>query len=178
MQIGYIGLIKAARRFEPERGLKFSTYAVPVIAGEIKSQLRDQGAVKMSRDLKADILTIRKAESSFIAAKGNSPRISDLAERTGLDCERVKEVLIASDRLKNIEDFESSGLWEDDEEAKIKRIDLFSGIDGLPPQHKKLILLRYYKDLTQKQAAKIMGMSQVQLCRTEKRILKQLAEKV
>ena len=76
IQIGYIGLLKAARRFDPERGLKFSTYAVPMIAGEIRSQLRDKGAVKVSRSLKSDVALVRRAESSYIAQKGFSPKLS------------------------------------------------------------------------------------------------------
>ena len=88
IQIGYIGLIKAAKRFEPERGLQFSTYAVPVIAGEIRSQLRDQGAVKVSRSLKSDAAAVKKAENEYITIHGTSPRLSELAEMTGLCAER------------------------------------------------------------------------------------------
>ena len=92
MQIGYIGLLKAAQRFEPERGLQFSTYAVPMIAGEIRSQLRDQGAVKMSRSMKSDIALVRRAESEFLKIHGVSPRLTQLAELTELSAERVQEV--------------------------------------------------------------------------------------
>ena len=115
IQIGYIGLIKAARRFEPERGFRFSTYAVPMIAGEIRSQLRDRGAVKVSRSLKNDAAAVRRAESEFFAANGVSPRISELAELTGLSDERVTEALTAADVMKNIEDYDNADLWTDNE---------------------------------------------------------------
>lgn len=178
IQIGYIGLIKAARRFEPERGLKFSTYAVPVIAGEIKSQLRDQGIIKVSRSLKTDAAIIRRAENDFIATNGTSPHISQLEELTGLNGERIREALAAADTLYNFEEYEKANIWADNEEHNITRIDLKKSINNLPERERKIILLRYYKDLTQQQVAAIMGLSQVQICRIEKNILKELAQKV
>lgn len=178
IQIGYIGLIKAVRRFQPERGLQFSTYAVPVIAGEIKSQLRDQGAVKVGRSLKADAATVKKAENEFITTKGTSPRLSDLAEATGLSVERITEALNADDALRNYEDYETAALWTDNEDMNIAGMDLRASIRSLPEEKRKIILLRYYKDLTQQQVAGIMGISQVQVCRIERKALKELAEKV
>ena len=103
IQIGYIGLLKAAQRFEEKRGLQFSTYAVPMIAGEIRSQLRDQGSMKMSRSLKADAALVRRAESDFIKLHGLSPHLTQLAEMTGLTAERVLEACQASDALKNMQ---------------------------------------------------------------------------
>ena len=178
MQIGYIGLIKAARRFEPERGLQFSTYAVPVIAGEIRSQLRDQGAVKVSRSLKTDAAAVKKAENDFITIHGTSPRLSDLSQMTGFTAERVAEALTAADAMRNMEDYETADIWTDNEEKNITEIDLKTSIAGLPERERRVILLRYYKDLTQHQVAKIMGLSQAQVCRIEKSVLKELAEKV
>ena len=178
IQIGYIGLIKAARRFEPERGLKFSTYAVPMIAGEIRSQLRDKGAVKVSRSLKSDAAAVRRAESDFIATKGVSPKLSDLSELTGLSRERVSEALMAADAMKNFEDYESADLWTDNEDTNITRIDLKKSVAELEPRQRQVIILRYYRDLTQQQVADIMGLSQVQIHRIEKTTLKDLAEKI
>ena len=178
IQIGYIGLIKAARRFEPERGLKFSTYAVPMIAGEIRSQLRDKGAVKVSRSLKSDAAAVRRAESDFIATKGVSPKLSDLSELTGLSRERVSEALMAADAMKNFEDYESADLWTDNEDSNITRMDLKKSVSELKPRQRQVIILRYYRDLTQQQVADIMGLSQVQIHRIEKNTLKELAEKV
>ena len=178
IQIGYIGLIKAARRFEPERGFRFSTYAVPMIAGEIRSQLRDRGAVKVSRSLKNDVAAVRRAESEFFAVNGVSPRISELAELTGLSAERVTEALTAADAMKNIEDYENADLWTDKEDKNIASIDLRNSVSCLPPRERQVIILRYYRDMTQQQVADIMGLSQVQVHRIEKNTLKELAEKV
>ena len=178
IQIGYIGLIKAARRFEPERGFRFSTYAVPMIAGEIRSQLRDRGAVKVSRSLKNDVAAVRRAESEFFAVNGVSPRISELAELTGLSAERVTEALTAADAMKNIEDYENADLWTDNEDKNIASIDLRNSVSCLPPRERQVIILRYYRDMTQQQVADIMGLSQVQVHRIEKNTLKELAEKV
>ena len=178
MQIGYIGLLKAAERFEPERGLQFSTYAVPMITGEIRSQLRDQGAIKMSRGLKADVALVRRAESDFLKEHGISPHITQLAQITGLSAERISEAYQAADALKNMEDYEEVNLWTDNEERNITRIDLAEAIASLEPKARQVIVLRYYKDLTQQQVADIMGISQVQVCRIEKNTLKNMAKKV
>lgn len=184
IQIGYIGLLKAAERFEPERGLQFSTYAVPMIAGEIRSQLRDQGAVKMSRSLKADIMVLRRAESDFLKIHGVSPHLSQLAEQSGLTCERIREVQQAADVLQNMDPLSETEMETDPvlrdsgEERNVTRMDLAGALNGLEPQARKVIVLRYYKDYTQQQVADVLGISQVQVCRIEKRTLKQMAEKV
>ena len=164
IQIGYIGLIKAARRFEPERGLKFSTYAVPLIAGEIKSQLRDQGAIKVSRNLKSDAAAVRRAENQFMAETGRSPRISDLSKLTGFEPERVTQALQASDAMKNLEDFDKP--------------DITAVLNTLEPKARQVMVLRYYKDMTQTQVAQMLGISQVQVCRIEKKTLKIMSEKI
>ena len=177
IQIGFIGLMKAAQRFEPERGLAFSTYAVPMIAGEIKSQLRDQGIIKVSRSLKSDGAALRRAENGFIARTGRSPRLSELASETGLSPDRVSQALAAMDAVKNIEDFEKSGLWTDDEDKTITKMDMTAALDSLPERDRQVILLRYFKDMTQQQVANILGISQVQVCRIEKKSLKIIEEK-
>lgn len=178
IQIGYIGLIKAAQRFEPERGLQFSTYAVPMIAGEIRSQLRDQGAIKMSRSLKADVSLVRRTESDYVKEHGVSPHITQLAQMTGLPVERVTEAYQAADALRNFEDYENTDLWTDNEEKDITRIDLAGAIADLPPRERQIIVLRYYKDYTQQQVADVLGLSQVQVCRLEKSTLKAMAPKI
>lgn len=184
IQIGYMGLLKAAQRFEPERGLQFSTYAVPMIAGEIRSQLRDQGAVKMSRSLKSDIAAVRRAESEFQKIHGVSPHLSQLADFSGLTCERIQEAQQAADMLQNLDalsDTEAETdplLWDSSEEQNVTRMDLAAALSCLQPQARKVIVLRYYRDLTQQQVADLMGISQVQVCRIEKKTLKQMAEKV
>ena len=184
IQIGYIGLLKAAQRFEEERGLQFSTYAVHMIAGEIRSQLRDQGSMKMSRSLKADAALVRRAESDFIKLHGLSPRLTQLAEMTGLTAERVLEACQASDALKNMQDVDGiaaetdASMWTDREEQDIARIDLASAVASLEPRARQVIVLRYYKDYTQQQVADLLGISQVQVCRIEKKTLRAMAAKV
>ncbi|MGN0713614.1 MAG: sigma-70 family RNA polymerase sigma factor [Anaerovoracaceae bacterium] len=184
IQIGYIGLLKAAQRFEEERGLQFSTYAVPMIAGEIRSQLRDQGSMKMSRSLKADAALVRRAESDFIKLHGLSPHLTQLAEMTGLTAERVLEACQASDALKNMQDVDGiaaetdAAMWTDREEQDIARIDLASAVASLEPRARQVIVLRYYKDYTQQQVADMLGISQVQVCRIEKKTLRAMAPKV
>lgn len=184
IQIGYIGLLKAAQRFEAERGLQFSTYAVPMIAGEIRSQLRDQGSMKMSRSLKADAALVRRAESDFIKLHGLSPHLTQLAEMTGLTAERVLEACQASDALKNMQDVDGiaaetdAAMWTDREEQDIARIDLASAVASLEPRARQVIVLRYYKDYTQQQVADMLGISQVQVCRIEKKTLRAMAPRV
>lgn len=184
IQIGYMGLMKAVQRFEPERGLQFSTYAVPMIAGEIRSQLRDQGALKMSRSLKTDMAAVRRAESDYIKMKGVSPHISQLVEMTGLPADRIREANQASDVLRNMTELSeteaetSPQLWDDGEEKTVERMDLARALDGLEVQQRKVIILRYYRDCTQQQVADMLGISQVQVCRIEKKTLKMMAEKV
>lgn len=182
MQIGYIGLIKAARRFEPERGLQFSTYAVPMIAGEIKSQIRDHGLVKMSRSLKSDIVLVRRTESELLKKNGVAPRLTEIASEAGMEIERVQEACQAADALQNMCELDSdqaeriSALRGDYEEQNVNRMDLKAALAGLEPDARKVIVLRYYRDFTQQQVANLMGISQVQVCRIEKRTLKKMAE--
>ena len=184
IQIGYMGLIKAARRFEPERGLQFSTYAVPMITGEIRSQLRDQGALKMSRALKSDMAAVRRAENEYVMSHGVSPHMTNLAELTGFSQERVQEALQASDVLRNMEDLDTVQLegqismWEDREEQNVSRIVLAGILNQLESEERKVIVLRYFRDCTQQKTADLLGISQVQVCRIEKKTLKKMAEKM
>ena len=175
IQIGYIGLIKAARRFEPERGLKFSTYAVPLITGETKSQIRDHGAIKVSRSLKAEAAAVRRAENDFTAANGRSPRLSELAAAAGLTEDKVEQALRAADAMTNFEEYEKIDISSSDEDLNVTKIDIAAAISSLAPKERQVIVMRYYKDMTQTQVAKALGISQVQVCRIEKRALKCMA---
>lgn len=184
MQIGYIGLIKAAHRFEPERGLQFSTYAVPMIAGEIKSQIRSHGLVKMSRSLKSDIALVRRTESELLKKNGVAPRLTEIAREAGMEIERVQEACQAADALQNMCELDSEqaeripAFQGDYEEQNVNRMDLKAALAGLEPDDRKVIVLRYYRDFTQQQVADMMGISQVQVYRIEKRTLKKMAESI
>ena len=101
MQIGYIGLIKAVKGFDETRGYKFSTYAVPLIAGEIKMYMRDHNRIKVSRSVKKDAAYVRKVQNEYQLEKGRTPRISEIAAMTDLDEERVRYVMQADDAMKN-----------------------------------------------------------------------------
>ena len=175
IQIGYIGLLKAIKGFDKDKGFKFSTYAVPVITGEIRSQLRDQGAIKISRSIKADIVTIKKAEEEFINMYNRSPRISELASHLEFTEERVKEAINANDAVKNIGSYDEVELALDEEETNITKIDIKDSLSKLEENERKIMVLRYYKDMTQSQVAKVIGISQVQVSRIEKKTLKNMA---
>ena len=155
-----------------------------MIAGEIKSQLRDQGAIKVSRGLKSDAAAVRRAENSFMAETGRSPRVSELAKLTELSPERVVQALQAADAMKNMEDFEKPdvmadpGMMTSEEEKNVTKMDITAVLNALEPKARQVMVLRYYKDMTQSQVAEMMGISQVQVCRIEKRTLKIMSEKI
>lgn len=176
MQIGYIGLIKAVKGFDETRGYKFSTYAVPLIAGEIKMYMRDHNRIKVSRSIKKDAAYVRKVQNEYQLEKGRTPRISEIAAMTDLDEERVRYVMQADDAMKNIEEYEKIDVMTNDEEKNIMRMDLQKVIEQLDPMEKKVMMLRYYRDMTQTAAAKILNISQVQVYRIEQKALKNMAE--
>ena len=175
IQIGYIGLLKAIKGFDEEKGFKFSTYAVPVITGEIRSQLRDQGVIKISRSIKADVMAIKKAEEEFVNIHNRFPKISELAIYLDFTEERVKEAISADDAMKNIGSYDEVNLASDEEEENITKIDIRNSLDKLEETERKIMVLRYFKDMTQSQVAKVVGISQVQVSRIEKKTLKNMA---
>lgn len=184
VQIGYIGLIKAAQRFEPERGLQFSTYAVPMIMGEIKTQVRSQDKIHMSRGLKSDLFLVKREVEALTQNQGLSPHISQLKEKTGLTEERIQQALLAAEAISPAEEYDPQRLdvaredWKKDEELEDIRIDFIRIINELKKEERQVVLLRYYRDYTQQQVGKLLGISQVQVCRIEKKALKKLASQV
>ena len=185
VQIGAIGLIKAIKKFDTKFNVCFSTYAVPVIAGEIKRFLRDDGAVKISRTLKETAIKGRRAEEELRRVLNRDPTIGEIAEKCGVDADTLTEAFDAAAPPASI--YES--IYENGEN-EIRLLDTMAGDESeekiinkvmaenihtsLKPRERQVIVLRYYKGKTQSEIAKIIGVSQVQVSRIEKRILENL----
>lgn len=185
MQIGMIGLIKAIRGFDFSYDTVLSTYAVPMIYGEIKRFLRDDGLIKVSREAKTNALHIRRFEDEYEKKYGRSPTLSEISDGIGISEEEAVFALSSVQPVSPLivegdsgEDFEIP-IGVDDVEDRIEKFALLEAIDKLELQDRQLIKLRYFKNLTQQQTAKILGLSQVKVSRMEKRIcikLKSLLE--
>lgn len=181
-QLGCLGFLKAVQGFDPEYGTQFSTYAVPKIAGEIRRYLRDNGALKVSRGLREQSLTICSAREQLRTRLGREPALSELSEATGLSPEEIAVAELAAAPPDSLQQENADGLTLEStladsaatEEALVEHIALRSAVNALPEQEQKTILLRFYKGLTQQQCARILGVSQVQVSRLEKRALDRL----
>ncbi len=181
-QIGCVGLVKAVERFDFRFGVKLSTYAVPVILGEIKRHLRDDGALRISRSIKTNALNVRRFTEQQTKLTGEAPTVSEVALKLGLQPE---EVVLAMEALRPMqylqaEDAESGfALMDtlaapDTEEHLLDRLALNELVLALPEREKRLITLRYYQNQTQSQTAAELGISQVQVSRLEKKLLLKL----
>ena len=182
-QIGTIGLIKAIDKFDMEYGVQFSTYAVPLIMGEIKRFLRDDGLVKVSRTLKENGYKIRQAEEKISHTKGHNATLEELAEATGFSREEIVLAMEANTEVESIYKpvYQSDGSEiylvdqiadkENDKEKLLNHIMLTELLDELDEKERELITLRYFQDKTQVEVAKKLGVSQVQVSRLEKKIL-------
>lgn len=173
---GCIGIVKAAAAFDEGRGVKFSTYAVPVILGEIKRLFRDGGTVKVSRSLKELSLKACRERSDFLARNGRDPTVGELAEILSSTPEDVTQALAAAMPCVSLTRGEEEG-EEQDIPSPFRESDIYESIalrealDRLPPEDRRLIYLRYFRAMTQSAAASVMGMTQVQVSRREKKIL-------
>lgn len=175
---GCIGLIKAVNGFDSERGVRFSTYAVPVILGEIKRIFRDGGSVKVSRSVKELALKITRLRDDFCREKGREPLISELAELSNISEESITEALCAARpplSLTASDDESDSGqidvAVEACDEEMTERLSLYAALSELDEKDRLLIYYRYYKDKTQSKTAELLGMTQVQVSRREKKLL-------
>ena len=178
---GCEGLVKAGLGFDESRGLKFSTYAVPVILGEIKRLFRDGGAVKVSRGLKELSLKAARAQEE-LRKNGGEPRLSDIAKALGVSVEQAGEAVAAALPPVSLTVSDEEGEQELDvpvppEQAKLtERIALNQCLALLDEEERRLIVIRYIKNKTQAETGEIMGLSQVQVSRKEKKALKRLRE--
>lgn len=186
MQVGFVGLVKAIDRFDCGFDVMFSTYAVPMILGEIKRFIRDDGKIKISRQLKMEMKTLKNIQQEYYNKYGKSPKVSYLASQMEVSSEHVMEVLEAIDSLSNVESLDNTlipegihgGDYVDEEEQNVDLIDLKSAIRELEERERQIIVLRYFKDMTQQQIAGLLGISQVQVSRIEKKVLVRMRERI
>ena len=173
---GCIGLVKAMKAFDPSRNVKFSTYAVPVILGEIKCLFRDGGSIKVSRKIKSLSIHISRERDRFSKNYGREPTISELSEILNVSESEIAEAVSAGLPTVSLTCEDDEGCSQLDipvESPDIKitdRVSLHQIISTLEPDDRQLIFLRYYRNLTQVQTAKLLGITQVKVSRREKKI--------
>ena len=178
---GCVGLVKAVDRFEPERGLCFSTYAVPVILGEIRRLFRDGGSVKISRSLKE--LSVKAARLRDQLSANGEPRISDIAQALGVTPEEAAEALCAGIPPVSLDHGGEDGEplpvpSASGEDALIDRLALRQCLSELSGEDREKLMLRYFRRKTQSETAQILGMTQVMVSRRERKLLKELREQL
>ena len=183
-QAGCLGLIKAAERFDESRGLCFSTYAVPVILGEIRRLFREDGTVKMSRSLREMAMKANRVTTEFLQREGRQPTVKEVASILGVEPEQAAQAIAAGQMPLSLtmedEDGESQLdiAVEPEEELLTEKLSLRKAVKELQERDKKIIYLRYVKSSTQAETARELGMTQVQISRREKVILRTLREKL
>ena len=180
-QAGCMGLVKAVDAFDTTRGVKFSTYAVPVILGEIKRLFRDGGSVKVSRSLKELSLRLYRLSDQLSHTLGRDPTVSELAAAAGITQEQAAEAITAMQPTVSLTARDENGdeitfdiRVSGAEEEIGDRLSLMEVIDTLEARDKNMILLRYFAGKTQSQTAQVLGMTQVQVSRREKKVLQQM----
>ena len=176
-QLGAMGFLKAVQGFSSEFGTQFSTYAVPKIAGEVKRFLRDDGLIKVSRSLKENANKVWAAREAFEKRHGAAPRLSDLSELTGLSAEDIAACLQANVDTASLDapaENGGGGLLSalsvaGEEERMVEHIALRAAMESLDGQLRQVLLLRYFRDMTQQKTAQTLGLSQVQVSRLERK---------
>ena len=181
-QAGCIGLIKAADAFDTDRGLCFSTYAVPVIMGEVRRMFRDGGSVKVSRSVKELYLKVSSVKNKLEQVLNREPTVKEIAEKLGVSPEEVAESVCACQSTVSLTVDGDDGITEMDlpskslEEEITDRLILDDAFKILTDSEKEIMINRYYKSLTQSKTAEKLNMTQVQISRAEKKILSKLRE--
>ncbi len=190
VQIGTIGMLKAIRSFSLDRGTAFSTYAVPLIVGEIRRHLRDDGPIKVSRIYKRQGVSLMHEKNRIQTQEGRDPCIAELAEKCGISVEEaaisldaISPVTSLSDYVWGEESLTYEGMIPDEESEReseriCDRIALSQCIGKLEPLWRKILLLRYYRNMTQQQTADALGLTQVKVSREEKKILENLRKQL
>ena len=187
-QIGCMGFIKAIKRFDTTFDVKISTYAVPYILGEIKRFIRDDGLIKVSRSIKELGIKIREIEKEYMQKEGKEININTLAEILKVSKEEIAVALDSSRTIESINDdtndenkaskIETISTGEDEATKIVDKLSINELIQDLETREKEIIILRYYKEKTQTEVAKILGITQVQVSRLEKRILSTMRTKL
>ncbi|MBQ3405106.1 MAG: sigma-70 family RNA polymerase sigma factor [Oscillospiraceae bacterium] len=183
-QLGCVGFIKAMRGFDPDYGTCFSTYAVPKISGEIRRFIRDDGSVKVSRGIKERAAALRLTKSRLEQSLGRAPVLSELSAETGMSPEEIAICETAAAGAESLQQQTGpDGLTleqvlgdSSQEERMVEHIALRDAVDRLPEKERTVILLRYWKGLTQEQCARVAGVSQVQVSRMERRAVDRLRQ--
>ena len=180
-QLGCIGFLKAIHGFDPDFGTQFSTYAVPNIAGEMRRFLRDEGTVKVSRTLRERSARVAQARTELSAALGREPVLSELAEYLTLEPEDIAMAETATASVTSLSAETGEGLTlesvlgdEGMEDALVEQLDLRAAIARLPERERTVIDLRYFRAFTQERTARVIGVSQVQVSRIERRAVERL----
>ena len=187
-QIGSIGLIKAVRRFDFNFNTQFSTYAVYVVNGELKRYVRDDGIIKVSRNLKNIYIAARAEIDRYVKKNGKEPGIGEISENLGIASEDIANAFDACRSPEYLQeriygnDSEKTALDDiaddkDDIVELVDRIFLKEAVSSLDNESRKIMLLRYFKNMTQTEVAKVLGMSQVQISRKEKKIIAEIKKR-
>lgn len=188
IQLALFGMLKAIRTFDFSRGCVFSTYAVPLIMGEIRKFLRDDGMIKVSRETKKNGAIIMRAMETYISEHGCEPSLAELSEMTGIDVCDIGNILGATRPVSSLQDkigddpaLTVENTVEDADASMEKvfdRIALSDALSELPADQRRIIILRYFRDYSQQQVADVMGLSQVKVSREEKKIIAFLRRKI
>ena len=188
-QLGAMGFLKAINKFDTAFDVKFSTYAVPMIAGEVKRFLRDDGSIKVSRAIKSLGIQINKFISAFKKENGDAPTIEQIAKEFSIDTQEVifamdsQKALVSLDEKQDEDNSKSRSLMEviEDKNASDNMLDnlaLKEAIKDLSLRDKQIISLRFFQDKTQSQIARILNVSQVQVSRLENKILEKIKSRL
>lgn len=179
-QAGSMGLLKAARDFDESKGFMFSTYAVPVILGEIKRLFRDTGAIKVSRSLKELSMKVSAVIQSIEKKTGEAPSVSQIAEKLGRSTDEITQAISAGMSVLSLTYQDEDGDKEyelpvlDESERISERLIISQALEKLSGQDRQLIFLRYFCGMTQSDIAKKLSLTQVQVSRREKKLLKEM----